>query len=301
MHLNREATFARWARCLASLLALAMGFADTAHAQTADEKLVCVRAVEHAQLVRLDGKLREAREGFMTCARAVCPDAIREDCTRWVVEVDASLPSVVFDAVWPDGRDATGMTVTVDGRSLAGAEKGRAVTLDPGEHAFRFEVPGAAPIETRNVIREGEKNRILRVTFTPYASPARVPLTVPETSSAPSPPNLWREIKPEESRARPSPRGPIPVAAFVLGGVGVIGFGGFAFLGLNGLDRYNSIASSSCAPAHTCSPSDQTSLASARNEVLVGDILGCIGLAAAGAALWLVLTRPDVPAHAAAK
>jgi hypothetical protein len=271
---------------------------------SADEKEVCVRAVERAQVARLDGKLRKAREGFVVCARPVCPEAIRQDCTRWVGEVDASLPSVVFEAVWADGHDVTGMTVRVDGQLLAGADAGRAVTLDPGEHAFRFEVNGAAPVDTRNVIREGEKNRILQVTFTPTApAEAAMPASTspaPAAPATPSPPamaapalgsttaapaDLWRRSPPEgEGRAHR----PIPVLAWVLGGVGLVGLGSFAILGLSGTSQLGSLRST-CM--HTCNPSD---VSSARNEILVGDILGFVGLAASGIATWLVLTRPTV-------
>jgi hypothetical protein len=274
------------------------------NAAAADEKEICVRAVEHAQVVRLDGKLREAREGFVTCARPVCPAAIRQDCTRWVAEVDASLPSVVFEAVWTDGGDVTGMTVLLDGKPIAGAEPGRAVALDPGEHTFRFEVPGAAPVETRNVIREGEKNRILRVTFTPLAPPAPSaqatapvvsPAPAPASSSAPAPTNLWQPVPPVDRRSTASRRAPVPLAAYILGGVGLAGLGGFAYLGLKGTGELDSMRST-CG--HTCSPSDVTA---ARNEILAGDILGYVGLAAAGVAVWLVLTRPELAASAAVR
>jgi hypothetical protein len=272
-----------------AFLALLLGGLMAGDARAADDKEVCVRAVEHAQNVRLDGKLREAREGFMTCARAVCPDAIRQDCTRWVTEVDASLPSIVFEAVWADGHDVTGMTVSLDGKPLAGAEPGRAVPLDPGEHTFRFDVAGAASIETRNVVREGEKNRILRVTFTPsapaeatvVATPA--PVTTTASSYAPPPPGLWQSMPPDEGRLHPAKRNPIPIAAFVFGGVGVAGLGGFAYFSLSGTGRLDSMRST-CE--HTCNQSDVTS---ARNEILVGDILGYVGLAAAGVAVWLAL------------
>jgi hypothetical protein len=277
-------------------LAFVASLAGVARADT--DKEVCVRAVERAQVARLDGKLRSAREGFVTCARPVCPDAIRRDCTRWVGEVDASLPSVVFEAVWADGHDATGMTVTLDGQPLLGADVGRAVPLDPGEHLFHFEVSGAAPVETRSVIREGEKNRILRVSFTPVTPPpppqaASEPPPVAEAapvstaSTVPPPPGLWHDIKPDDGGSTPV-RAPIPVAAWVLGGVALVGFGSFAALGLTGTGQLDSLRSS-CV--HSCPESDVTS---ARNTILAGDILGFVGLAASGVAAFLVLTRPYV-------
>jgi hypothetical protein len=274
---------------LASLVLLVAGETRAA----ADDKEVCIRAVEHAQVVRLDGKLREAREGFVTCARAVCPEAIRQDCTRWVTDVDASLPSVVFEAVWADGHDATGMHVFLDGKPLADAEPGRAVVLDPGEHTFRFEVAGATPVETRNVIREGEKNRVIRATFTPVAPQPAPPAAQaepppppsPAPATAPAPANLWQPIPPAEQPARR----PIPIAAYVLGGVALASFGAFAYLGLDGTGRLDAMRSgpNQCAP--TCDPGK---VSSARNEILAGDILGFAGLAAAGIATWLVLARP---------
>ncbi len=276
------------------LVALLLGCVATPAA--ADEKEVCVRAVEHAQNARLDGKLREARDGFVTCARAVCPAAIREDCTHWVAEVEASMPSVVFDAVWADGGDVTGMTVLVDGTPLPGAEKGRAVAMDPGEHAFRFEAAGAAPVETRNVIREGEKNRILHVVFTP-SSPEPAPSGGGSATAAASPPRTAAPLGllqpvPERPEAHPATRGPVPVGVFVLGGVAIVGFGAFAYLGLAGTGQLDSLRST-CV--NRCNPSDVTS---ARNEILLGDILGFVGLAAAGVATWLFLTRPNAPVTA---
>jgi hypothetical protein len=171
------------------------------------------------------------------------------------------------------------------------------VVLDPGEHTFRFEVPGAAPVETRNVVREGEKNRIVRVTFTPLAptpSPAptgdtTAPPSGSSSTSVPAPANLWQPVPAAEQRPRTGSRGPIPVAAYILGGVGLASFAGFGYLALDGTSRLDGMRSGagSCAP--NCKPSDVTS---ARNEILVGDILGYVGLAATGVAVWLALARP---------
>jgi len=255
----------------ATALALLVSLAPSARA---DDKQVCVRAVERAQVQRLDGKLREAHDGFVTCARAVCPEAIRDDCTRWIAEVEASLPTVVIDAVWTDGRDAAGLSVILDGQPLPEAAVGRAVALDPGEHAFRFEVPGAAPVEARTVIREGEKNRVVRVTFTALAP-------VPPATR---PPVLPRGLPPAPGEART--RRPVPTSAFVVGGFALAGFGGFAYTGGSGLGQLDHLRS-------TCAPSCDPSLVeSARREILVGDILGLAALVAAGVATWLVVTRP---------
>lgn len=285
----------RIARLALVSLVLLLVRATPADAADEKDKEVCIRAVEHAQVARLDGKLREAREGFVTCARAVCPEAIRQDCTRWVTDVDASLPSVVFEAVWADGHDATGMRVLVDGKPLADTEPGRAVVLDPGEHTFRFEVAGATPVETRNVVREGEKNRSVRVTFTPLAPAAPLPTadSAPPSSASssaytPAPANLWQPAPAAEQRPQAG-RGTIPLAAYILGGAALSSFAGFGYLAIDGTNRLDGMRSGPDRCAPTCNPSDVTS---ARNEVLAGDILGYVGIAAAGVAIWLALARP---------
>lgn len=273
-----------------SAVLLTLAWSLVAASAAADEKQVCIEAVERAQVVRLDGKLLEARSGFATCARPVCPAAVRRDCARWFGEVDASVPTVLFEPRWPDGHDARGGTVRIDG-SLVVAEPGRAVSLDPGEHAFRFEVPGAAPFETRNVVREGEKERVLRVTLTPLAPV--LPATPTSSPTASVTLAATGATKPSETSrslldlpAAPDRRAPIPITAYVLGGVALGGLASFAYFGLTGTHRLDDMRST-CG--HACNPSD---VDGARRMLLVGDILGAVGLVAAGAALWLTLVRP---------
>ena len=169
--------------------------------------------------------------------------------------------------------------------------------LDPGEHTFRFEVSGAAPVETHNVIREGEKNRILQVTFTPLAAPeATAPpgRSLAPAATTPAPAGALARSGERGSPRGPGSRAPMPALAWVLGGVALASFGGFAYLGLSGTGQLNSLRAT-CA--HTCNPSDVNA---ARNQILVGDILGIVGLAATGVAAWLVLTRPATTTTTAA-
>ena len=74
-----------------------------------------------------------------------------------------------------------------------------------------------------------------------------------------------------------------------LGGLTIAALGGFAYAGLSGLSQMNNLRAT-CAPG--CDPSRVTS---ARNEIMVGDILGYVALAAAGVTALLVVTRPAVP------
>jgi hypothetical protein len=100
---------------------------------------------------------------------------------------------------------------------------------------------------------------------------------------------MWH-LKPGEEGAARSTRRPIPTSAFVVGGFALAGFGGFAIAGIAGTNQLNYLRAT-CAP--TCDPSVVTA---ARQEILIGDILGYVALAAAGVTTLLVLTRPTVPA-----
>ena len=126
----------------------AAGHCAAGDARAADEKEACVRAVEHAQVVRLDGKLREAREGFVICARAGLPGCDSRGLHA-MGRRGGREPAVGRVRRGLGGRPRRDRDDRAARRKAAGRRRaGRAVTLDPGEHTFRFEAPGAAPIET---------------------------------------------------------------------------------------------------------------------------------------------------------
>jgi hypothetical protein len=94
----------------------------------------CITAAESSIALRGDHKLRAAREQLLVCAARTCPRDIRAECLRRVDEVNASIPTVVFETKDGAGSDVTGVSVTMDGVSLSGRLEGMAISLDPGEH-----------------------------------------------------------------------------------------------------------------------------------------------------------------------
>jgi hypothetical protein len=76
----------------------------------------------------------------------------------------------------------------------------------------------------------------------------------------------------------------------VLGGVGVVGIGAFAYLGLTAKGDLDHLRQT-CAPF--CSSSD---LDSARHEALGADIALGVGVVSLAAAAYVLLTRPSAPA-----
>ncbi|MEJ7729211.1 MAG: hypothetical protein WKG00_08345 [Polyangiaceae bacterium] len=70
-----------------------------------DATNACVDAHVAAQRLRRDGKLRAAREQLVSCARTSCPQVLVRECAAWLSEVEATIPSVLFEATDEAGRD----------------------------------------------------------------------------------------------------------------------------------------------------------------------------------------------------
>jgi hypothetical protein len=150
---------------LASMLASARASADVQ---------ACLSASEKGQRARSAGKLREAREQFLVCSSDGCPAMVRRDCAQWQSEVISTLPSVVLGAKDRAGRDLFDVTVSVDGEPLVKKLDGKSLPIDPGPHTFKFEMAGAPPVIERALVKEGEKTRVIAVTFA-IGTPAEAP------------------------------------------------------------------------------------------------------------------------------
>jgi hypothetical protein len=221
-------------------------------------KAECVNQLDRAQTLQTARKLKGARASYLACSAATCPDVLREDCSRSLVELDATVPTVVFSAR-ADGKDVTDARVLLDGEAVASALDGHAVMLDPGNHLVRFERTGGGVVEVRLVAREGEKNRAVGATFM--------------TTTQPEKP------KPESGRSFLLPG--------VLAGTGLLAIGGSLYLRLDAnaeADRLHS----ACAPHCDSSARDALS-----DKLVVANVaLGVgIGVVALAAATWLFDTR----------
>src|SRR5262245_60901937 len=102
--------------------------ADVAVSQPAARQ-ACFASHEQAQLLRGKGKLRSARAELLVCVRDVCPAPMRNECARWIAEVDAAQPTVVFQAREADGRDLAEVRVLIDGELLVDRLDGRPMAV----------------------------------------------------------------------------------------------------------------------------------------------------------------------------
>lgn len=219
----------------------------------ADPKQVCAAAYEKTQSLRESGQLRDARLQAIACSAPTCSTYVTKDCLQWVIEIDAILPTVVFTAEDGAGADAVAVRVTLDGQKVTEKLDGKAVSLDPGEHVVRFEMAGADSIELKVLIRQGEKNRRLSVSFkkvfhpTPPAQPLIAPPPTPTVLTAPEP----------DAAPKSAPRrGGVPVWAWVSGGAGVVALGVSAGFGASALGAQSKLVTAcggdpALCPKHT--------------------------------------------------
>ena len=248
--------------------------AARARADEAAIKSACLAAADTGQDRRNDGQLRAAREQFLVCAASSCPGVVRKECEKWLSEVDDSLPSIVISAT-RDGGDVFSVKVSLDGAPLVDKLDGKAIVVDPGVHTFRFETEGSSPVERKVLIKEGERNRAVAVSFDEPKATPKVVEPASTTSTMGSAGDVGSTGK-SSVRALP----------WVIGGVGVIALGSFAFFGLGGAKQISDLKSS-CAP--NCNPSD---LDAAKRKLVIADVSLGVGIVALGVATYLFITAP---------
>jgi hypothetical protein len=238
----------------------------------------CVDAAEKAQFARLHGKLVEARDELLACARAECPALVRRDCTDWFSSVDRAMPTVVVSARDETGADLSAVRVVVDDVVVTRALDGHALAIDPGRHVLRVECDDHTSYVVTIVVVESEKDRRVDavlprvgVVAVPSASTS-VPAIVP-APIAPPPPS-HRSV----------------VAPVVFASVGALAFASWGYFGLTSISRYRDLRDQ-CGDA--CDPSTVHDL---KVRATIADVSLGIGVLAIGAAAWTWLaSSPGEP------
>jgi hypothetical protein len=241
----------------------AVVLASAAPLVRADVKDECMASAEQSQPLRHDGKLIAARQKLLVCARPECPAFVRNDCTKWLGELDTAMPSIIVRAVDAANADVADVRVSVDGQSVTTKLDGREIPIDPGAHTIRYERAAGAAIEDHVVIRETERARVLSVRF--------------EGGAASSAPRVDRPVE-----APPSTGGPLLLPIALLG-AGAVGLGVGSYFWISGLNDRSTLQST-CAAAHTCTPA-QT--AASKDKLQVGDAVAGVGVLAAAVGAWL--------------
>lgn len=243
----------------AAVLVWALSLAVT---QAPSPKAACLHAADEGQRVRDQGRFREAREHFLLCAAERCPALVRRECEKWVEEVQRRQPTVVFRPIDSAGRDVVDARIWVDGAEVKRHE-GRAVSLDPGVHLFRFEAVGARPTELKVLIQEGAKNRILEARLQP------------ETAEKPP-------VAARVAAARPG----FPWLTTGLGAVAAAGTTGFIYFGLAAKRDVENLRNT-CAPDCRAEAVDK-----AKRAQLVANVSLGVAAASTAALVWFLVFPP---------
>lgn len=263
---SRPSRVARAARAVIALAiaGLVGATALPASAAEGDTKVACASAHEDAQLLMQKGALLQARTALRSCGRDECPALLRGDCMSMLSENEHNVPSIVIRAVADEG-DLIDVTVRLDGKEAATRLTGAPLDLDPGAHQLELTAPGRAPIAQTILVRAGEKNRPVTVSWA----------TKKESTGT------------TEKPAVPMVR-PVPALTYVFAGLGVVGAAGFVYFGSSGNDKKSSL--DGCAPV--CAQSDVDEV---KRDYLFANVALGVGGAGLIAAAVVFLTRPERP------
>lgn len=170
-------------RSLVFALAITSLLARSAFAEPTVKQ--CLESNERSIQLRSDHKLRDARAELVQCATAACPADVRGECERRLNVVVGETPTVVLSAKDRRGNDLVDVRVLVDGALVTQKLDGTPLELDPGPHVFRFEATAQPAAEKQVVVREGEKDRAIRVTIgNPEPATTAVPRRDPTLRTA---------------------------------------------------------------------------------------------------------------------
>ncbi|HET9957279.1 MAG TPA: hypothetical protein VFQ61_22430 [Polyangiaceae bacterium] len=267
---------------------IALGLALTIIAQVsaarAEDKRACTAAYEEGQRLKQSGELSAAREKLLICGGAGCPSVMHADCERWLSEVEASLPTVVFEVESERDGALNAASVAIDGRAPVTLQ-GRALSFDPGEHEVRFLAEGHEPAVRHYFFSEGQKLRresvTLRVLTSDGGGPSsEPPATSGESETTGSEPHSIAPVSSGDSRGS---RFGVPF--IIASSVAVAGAGGFVFFGLDARSRDRALGA--CEP--NCAHGD---IQATRDRYLYANVALGVGVASAVTAVILYLVKP---------
>jgi hypothetical protein len=240
------------------------------------DRRACIGAYEQGQELAQAAKLLRAREVILGCAKSKCGEFLHRECAASYSRLEEEIPTVILLAKGEGGQALVDVEVTMDGELFSATLDGRAVPVDPGLHQFSFKAKRGTTAEQRTIIVQGERNRVIAVSF------ASADRELPKPPAAPPPRPPSRRID-EEVYAADSARGTRGAAPYVAAGIGLAGLGGFALFTQWG--RADNAELARCAP--NCS---EGTLDHIRTLYVAADVSLGVGIVALGAAAWLFLS-----------
>ena len=213
----------------AALLTAALCYVQPASAADDAAHAKCADAFDASQRLSQGGKLQEALEKLLVCAQPTCPAFLSRECTDDYERIKLNLPTVTLVANDAHGAPLAEVVVSVDGKRVPPITSPvwrrrsiRASTI------FVFEHTGDAPVTLKVFIAEGAKNRRVVAEFG---------VTQPS-----SPPPATAPPAPDSKPLAPTTHSGVPLATYVLGGIGVAALGTGVVVRLIAAAEYNSLA-----------------------------------------------------------
>ena len=250
-------------RTTAVALMVGAGIMATAPAAHAGSK-ECIAAADEGQKLRDDGKLNAARDKFIMCAAKACPGAVAKQCSQWLIEAEHDTPTVTFRALDEQGKETLAVKVLIDGAAVAQSIDARALPIDPGEHTVRFELAAGRAVEDKILVRPGEKNKMIELSFQPKA-----------------PPPAAATVKPVPPPVAPVTDGGfhIPTLGWIGLGIGVAGGVMTALFALSANSAESDLRTT-CAPS--CDSSEKSSI---DTKIVLANVGLGVGIAGLGLAV----------------
>ena len=293
-------------------------YATTGATDPSKAARVCSTAYTSATQAEQSGKLLQARDLFVSCAKAPCAGFMRQQCLAHYTQLELDIPSVVPLVTSDDGDPRVDVQVSVDNEPLTSHLDGRSLPVDPGMHEFSFSSEGKVIATQKVLILQGQRNRPISIALKPdkagkkaalgtgtvaaldaKASPDkaaadRPPLEKSDGEAAQdkvAPPKTPSKTLPEARASEPPPVEPPKKAGrsampYVLGSVGLVGLGGAGLLTYWGRKDNDKLAL--CAPS--C---PQSSVDHVRKLYVASDVSLGVGVAALATSLvWFIASAP---------
>jgi len=263
------------------------------------DKASCVDSHASAQTSMKAGQLRESKHHLLICADSSCPSLVRQDCEKWLSNLDRQLQPVTIEA-----RDATGkvlmavrvpLEVQAERGIKAGTETGSGPASEPSPAAVP---PDRATCDGRQCDHGSAADGAERRSEDPpgHGSPAAEKAPTPPIPVAPPADAQQGHDGPsprdDSVRVRAAePRQALPTIAWVTGVLALASFGTAAVVGVTGWSEARSLR-------ETCAPNCQSSRVSAvRRDLLIADLAGLTGVAFSAATAWIVWAHREAGAH----
>lgn len=233
-------------------------------------------AVCHVKL----GKLATAWVEFSNAADADRREGNTQRLAYDQTQMQALSPKLAHITIKvPANAQVSGLVVALDGAKLSSAALGVPAPVDPGSHHVSASAPGRRAWST---IAHVAKNGVSLTVRVPPLAPAA------KSSAKPPAPASPKSRPAEAQKSEPSGPGTRRIAAYVVGGVGVVGIGLGSYFGLKAYSDWHT-RNENC-PNGLCNQAAVQAHDAAHSAAIASDVSFGVGLAALGAGVYLWLS-----------